>query len=184
MIKKLIYAKGPVTKAPVDKVNKVVRVFNLTGTTEGLFIGNLWVDCEDWIYFSFHPYSGFDFREIEPGLYEHYVVRNKHAELFQGLFHTFSDVEQMSLKDLYAKHPTKPNHWIYMGRADEMVVFSNGEKIQPLGAQAIINAHPAVAGSLVVGHPRVVTQRAIEFGACEANRNTDWNRQVPSWPAR
>ncbi|RYP70479.1 hypothetical protein DL771_005416 [Monosporascus sp. 5C6A] len=142
---------GPVTQAPVDRVNEVVRVFNLTGTTEGLFIGNLWVDREDWIYFSFHPYSGFDFREIEPGLYEHYVVRNEHAALFQGLFHTFRDVKEMSLKDLYAKHPTKPNHWIYMGRADEMVVFSNGEKLQPLGAQATINAHPAIAGSLVIG---------------------------------
>ncbi|RYP43738.1 hypothetical protein DL768_009730 [Monosporascus sp. mg162] len=142
---------GPVTQAPVDKVNEVVRVFNLTGTTEGLFIGNLWVDRQDWIYFSFHPYSGFDFREIESGLYEHYVVRNEHATLFQGLFHTFRDVKEMSLKDLYAKHPTKSNHWIYMGRADEMVVFSNGEKLQPLGAQAIINAHPAIAGSLVIG---------------------------------
>ena len=149
--------RGPVTQAPVDKVNQVVRVFNLTGTTEGLFIGNLWVDREDWIYFSFHPYSGFDFREIEPGLYEHYVVRNEHADLFQGLFHTFRDIKEMSLKDLYAKHPTKPNHWIYMGRADEMVVFSNGEKIQPLGAQAIINAHPAIAGSLVVSIPEVLT---------------------------
>ena len=86
------------------------------------------------------------------------MVRNKHADLFQGLFHTFRDVEEMSLKDLYAKHPTKENHWIYMGRADEMVVFSNGEKIQPLGAQAIINAHPAIAGSLVVCYSRNTTR--------------------------
>ncbi|RYP62963.1 hypothetical protein DL769_007102 [Monosporascus sp. CRB-8-3] len=157
---------GPVTQAPVDKVNEVVRVFNLTGTTEGLFIGNLWVDREDWIYFSFHPYSGFDFREIEPGLYEHYVVRNEHATLFQGLFHTFRDVKEMSLKDLYAKHPTKSNHWIYMGRADEMVVFSNGEKLQPLGAQAIINAHPAIAGSLV--HIEILTEEQIGTGKFQA----------------
>lgn len=166
----------------------MVRVFNLTGTTEGLFIGNLWVDREDWIYFSFHPYSGFDFREIEPGLYEHYVVRNEHATLFQGFFHTFRDVKEMSLKDLYAKHPTKPNHWVYMGRADEMVVFSNGEKLQPLGAQAIINAHPAIAGSLIVSSffsSYVCLGWMIETANnwnSLANVSADRNRQVPGRP--
>ncbi|PSN59017.1 hypothetical protein BS50DRAFT_594990 [Corynespora cassiicola Philippines] len=36
----------PVTSA--SKVNGVLRVLNLTGTTEGLFIGNLVVDRDDW----------------------------------------------------------------------------------------------------------------------------------------
>jgi hypothetical protein len=100
-----------------------------------LFIGNLIPDREDWIYVTFHPYSGFEFREVEAGLYEHWIHRNEHHELFQGYFHTFPDIKGVCLKDLYARHPTKPNLWVYRGRGDDMVVLSNGEKIHPLGSE-------------------------------------------------
>jgi len=110
-----------------------VRVLNITGTTEGLFQGIQEVEREDWIYFSFHPYAGFEFREIDSGVYEHWAVRNdERVDLFQGLFHTFPDVKEMSLKDLYTKHPTKPGLWRYKGRADDIIVLSNGEKIRML----------------------------------------------------
>ncbi len=36
--------KSPVNPTSASKVNEVVRVLNLTGTTEGLFIGNLVVE--------------------------------------------------------------------------------------------------------------------------------------------
>lgn len=88
----------------------MVRVLNITDTSEGLFMKSLLVEHEDWIYLSFHPYAGFDFREVEPGGYEHWVIRNdKHVLLFQGIFHTFPEVQEMSLKDLYMRHPTMPD---------------------------------------------------------------------------
>lgn len=141
---------GPVSPTSAAKVNKVIRVLNLTGTTEGLFIGNLVVDREDWFHFSFHPYSGFEFKEIEPGVYEHWVRRNEHWDLFQGIFHTFPDQDEINLKDLYIKHPTKPDHWAYKGRSDDIVVLSNGYKISPLDTEAFITTHTAIEGVLIV----------------------------------
>ncbi len=135
------------------KVNEVVRVLNLTGTTEGLFIGNLWVDREDWFYFAFHPFSGFEFKEVEPGIYEHWVHRNEQALLFQGIFHTFPDQKTINLKDLYVKHPSKPNLWAYKGRNDDIIVLSNGYKISPLDTEALITTHPAIEGCLMVSLP-------------------------------
>lgn len=114
-------------------------------------MGSLLVEREDWIYFSFHPYAGFDFREVDPGVYEHWAIRNdKHVPLVQGLFHTFPEVREMTLKDPYAPHPTKPDLWLYKGRTDDMLVMSNGEKIRPLAMEAIINSHPAISACLVV----------------------------------
>lgn len=115
-------------------------------------MGSTLPEPEDWIYFSFHPYANFDFREIEPGIFEHYAVRkDEYVAQFQGLFHTFPDVEETSLKDLYTQHPRKPDLWLYKGRTDDTVVLSSGEKILPTDMEAIVSTHPAVSACLVVG---------------------------------
>ncbi|KAL8722330.1 MAG: hypothetical protein Q9225_001178 [Loekoesia sp. 1 TL-2023] len=142
---------GPVSPISAGKVSDVVRVLNLTGTTEGLFIGNLVVEREDWLWFAFHPFSGFEFKEVEPGIYEHWVHRNEHWPLFQGIFHTFPAEQSINFKDLYVKHPTKPNLWAFKGRSDDTVVLSNGYKISPLDTEAFITTHPAIDGCLIIG---------------------------------
>ena len=142
---------GPVSPLIVSKVNEVVRVLNLTGTTEGLFIGNLWVPREDWHWFAFHPHSGFEFKEVQPGVFEHWVHRNEHWELFQGIFYTFPNQDSVNLKDLYVQHPTKLNLWAFSGRSDDVVVLSNGYKISPLDTEALVTTHPSIDGCLLIG---------------------------------
>ncbi|KAH8127508.1 hypothetical protein FP744_10003361 [Trichoderma asperellum] len=142
---------GPVSPTSAGKVNDVIRVLNLTGTTEGLFIGNLVVPREDWFWFCFHPYSGFEFKEVEEGTYEHWVHRNEHWPLFQGIFQTFPDKDSINFKDLYRRHPTKPDLWAFKGRSDDLVVLSNGYKISPLETEASITTHPAIMGCLIFG---------------------------------
>ncbi|UKZ61328.1 putative NRPS-like protein biosynthetic cluster [Trichoderma atroviride] len=142
---------GPVSPTSAGKVNDVIRVLNLTGTTEGLFIGNLVVPREDWYWFCFHPYSGFEFKQVEEGTYEHWVHRNKHWPLFQGIFQTFPDKDSINFKDLYRRHPSKPHLWAFKGRSDDLVVLSNGYKISPLETEASITTHPAIMGCLIFG---------------------------------
>lgn len=142
---------GPVNPISAGKVNDVIRVLNLTGTTEGLFIGNLWPSREDWFWFAFHPWSGFNFKEIEEGCYEHWIHRNEHADLFQGIFQTFPEKDSVNFKDLYKQHPTKPNYWAFIGRSDDLIVLSNGYKIKPLDTESFVTTHPAIRGSLVFG---------------------------------
>ncbi|KAF4945802.1 hypothetical protein FSARC_14357 [Fusarium sarcochroum] len=154
---------GPVSPTMASKVNEFVRVLNLTGTSEGLFIGNLWVDRQDWHWFAFHPWSGFEFKEVEPGLYEQWIHRNEHADLFQGLFQTFRDQKSFNFKDLYVQHPTKPGLWAYHGRSDDIVVLSNGYKISPLDTEALITTHPAIDGCLMIGSGKPQAGLLIEL---------------------
>ncbi|RYN27493.1 hypothetical protein AA0114_g12556 [Alternaria tenuissima] len=154
---------GPVSPISAGKVNHIVRVLNLTGTTEGLFIGNLVVKREDWFWFAFHPYSGFEFKEVEPGIYEHWVHRNEHASLFQGIFHTFPDKDSINFKDLYKRHPTKPNLWAFTGRNDDLIVLSSGYKILPLEFEALVSTHPAIDGCLVIGSNKLQAGLLIEL---------------------
>ncbi|KAF2001389.1 transferase family protein [Amniculicola lignicola CBS 123094] len=154
---------GPVSPVSAGKVNEVIRVLNLTGTTEGLFIGNLVVPREDWLWFAFHPYSGFEFKELEPGTYEHWVHRNEHSSLFQGIFHTFPEKQSVNFKDLYKKHPTKPDLWAFKGRSDDLIVLSNGYKISPLETEAFVTTHPAIEGCLVIGTGKPQAALLIEL---------------------
>ncbi|KAF1934949.1 acetyl-CoA synthetase-like protein [Clathrospora elynae] len=154
---------GPVSPSSAGKVNDVIRVLNLTGTTEGLFIGNLVPNREDWFWFAFHPYSGFEFKEVEPGIYEHWVHRNEHASLFQGIFHTFPEKQSINFKDLYKRHPTKPNLWAFTGRNDDLIVLSSGYKILPLEFEALVGTHPAINACLVVGSNKPQASLLIEL---------------------
>ncbi|KAK2873399.1 putative secondary metabolism biosynthetic enzyme [Arthroderma sp. PD_2] len=162
--KVIIASGGPVTYASANKATEAVRILNITGTSEGLFQGSLLVEPEDWIYFSFHPYAGFEFRQVDDDVYEHWGVRNEdRVGLYQGIFHTFPDIKELTFKDLYAPHPTKPYLWIYRGRTDDMLVMSNGEKVRPVTMEAIINSHPAVSACLMIGTGYTMMSLLVEL---------------------
>ncbi|KAM3499606.1 hypothetical protein MY10362_007154 [Beauveria mimosiformis] len=171
---------GPVSPVSAGKTNKVIRVLNLTGTTEGLFIGNLVPPREDWFWFAFHPYSGFEFKQLDEDTYEHWIHRDKqHASLFQGIYHTFPEQQSINFKDLYMQHPTKPYLWAFKGRNDDLVVLSNGYKISPLQTEAFISTHPAINGCLVIGTGKPQAALLIELkdpnGKTEAILDSIWD---------
>lgn len=49
------------------------------------------------------------------GLYELVFVRKPESAKHQGAFCTFPDAENYAMKDLYEKHPTKPDLWRHRG---------------------------------------------------------------------
>jgi aryl carrier-like protein len=67
------------------------------------------------------------------------------------------------MNDLYTKHPTKENLWLYAGRADDIIVLSNGEKLNPTAMESILVSHPDVRGALVVGQARFAPAAILEF---------------------
>lgn len=174
-------AKGPVNPDVASKVNEVVRVLNLTGTTEGLFIGNLVVERNDWHWFAFHPYSGFEFKEIEPGVFEQWIHRIEHWRLFQGMFHTFPNEDSINLKDLYIRHPTNPDLWAFKGRSDDVVVLSNGYKISPLVMEIYISTHPSIDGCVMVRLLQTFKLADMPSLLLTHTPCIDWDWQDSSW---
>ena len=60
-------------------------------------------------------------------LFELGFVRDPQLDRFQIIFSTFPTRQEYWTSELYAKHPTKPDLWKYNGRADDIMVLSNGE---------------------------------------------------------
>jgi thioester reductase-like protein len=90
------------------------------------------------------------------------IVRKDQHPGMQGFFYTFPELQEFSNRDLYKRHPTLPDHWIYYGRADSVIVFSNGEKLNPVTIEETIQDHPWVSGALVVGSERIQPALLLE----------------------
>lgn len=84
--------------------------------------------------------------------------------MFQAFLQTFPEQDEVAIKDLYSKHPTKPDRWLYRGRADDVIVLSNGEKVNPLDMEACINSNPAVKAALVVGSSVAICRALADWG--------------------
>lgn len=139
-------------------VKRGVKLHNLIGATEWAPFPTYTVkDPIDWQYFVYNPETmGCDWRKQagDEDVYELVVIRQKRPNNhpgIQGVWYLFPELNEWSTKDLYRPHPTKPHHWIYHGRADNIIVFSNGEKLNPVTIEEIVTDHPAIKGALVVG---------------------------------
>jgi long-subunit acyl-CoA synthetase (AMP-forming) len=51
---------------------------------------------------------------------------------------------------LFQRHQTKPTLWRHVGRKDDVIVLSNGEKFTPVDFEKLVEGHPRVRGALVV----------------------------------
>jgi acyl-coenzyme A synthetase/AMP-(fatty) acid ligase len=119
---------------------------------------------EDWQYFVFNPaFQGFEFRPVGNETYELVIVRHPSTDPYHGTWHTFPHLQEYSTNDLYTKHPTKNNLWLYTGRADDVIVLSNGEKLNPTPMESILVGHLGVRGVLVVGQARFEPAALIEL---------------------
>lgn len=139
-------------------VNQGATLHNLIGATEfAPFPTYSKSDPYLWQYFHYIPeVFGCEFRKYggDEDVYELVVVRQKENANhpgWQGIFYTFPETNEWSTKDLYRPHPTLADHWIYHGRADNIIVFSNGEKLNPITIEEIVSDHPNLKGALVVG---------------------------------
>lgn len=121
-------------------------------------------------------------RESDPDIYEQVIVRKGTDPGMQGFFYTFPVSTEYSTKDLYRKHPTLPDHWLYHGRADDVIVFSNGEKLNPVTIESIVMGHPEVTGALVVGANRFQPALIIEPRKYPESENEEREFINSVWP--
>ena len=132
----------------------------MLGSSEAGYFPLFNKSMEDWRYQLFDPrLKGIELWEIAHGLYEQYFLRHDSTDLFHWTLYTFSDRLEVSMNDVSSKHPSKPNIWLYEGRADDMVVFSNGERLQPHNMEATSKVFRA----LVIGQGRFEATALLEL---------------------
>ncbi|KAI0003481.1 acetyl-CoA synthetase-like protein [Xylariaceae sp. FL0662B] len=147
----IIYAGGPLSQAAGDTLSKVTDVCQLYGQTETGPFQALVPRREDWEYIEWHPIQEVVMEPSVDGTYEVILKRNPAGESILSLSCNFPDFDIWRTRDLFKPHLTKPGLWRFHGRADDIIVLSNGEKFNPVPSEVRIAAHPLLVSALIVG---------------------------------
>lgn len=126
---------------------------------------------------------GIEWRPFGEDTFEQVFIRqNKEHPGVQGCFYVFPELDEYSTKDLYRPHPTLPDHWAYVGRADDIIVFSTGEKLNPTTIEGAVAGHPGVLGTQVVGAGQFHAALLIEPAQRPANEQEKQKFLDGVWP--
>ncbi|PVH98212.1 acetyl-CoA synthetase-like protein [Periconia macrospinosa] len=164
----ILYAGGDLPEALGNAVAAKIPMRCQYGATELGFLNQVIspeVSPEDWRYMRFHPDLGLEFEETNPGLYELTVKRDPRYERNQLPF-TIQPLQQLKVyrsKDLFEKHPTLPEYWAWHARSDDIIVFLNGLKVNPISTeQLVFTSNKDVSAVLVVGTQRFQAALLVE----------------------
>lgn len=166
-LNKLQYAYtggGPLPKESGDKIQAAgCKILNSIGSSEaGMLPGEVLPDDVDWRYAKFSPIAGIEMRPFSEDLHEMVLVRDEKLKDFQLIFRTFPELQEYHTNDLYSPHPTREGLWLWTGRADDIIVYSTGEKFNPASMEDTIGGHPDVKSALICGHSRFLSSLLIE----------------------
>ncbi|KAJ6018232.1 acetyl-CoA synthetase-like protein [Penicillium sp. IBT 35674x] len=164
----VVYAGGDLPQAIGNTVAAKVPLMNGYGASE---LGILNVihspardPLTDWRYLQFHPELGVEHHHVSGGEYEAVLVRSPEREGHQFPFSIFTDRQEYRTNDLMIPHPTKAGLWRPSSRLDDIIVFLNGEKTNPVSMeQHIVATNPEVTGCLVVGAQRFQAALLVEL---------------------
>ncbi|WQF79032.1 Putative AMP-dependent synthetase/ligase domain, phosphopantetheine binding ACP domain, AMP-binding [Colletotrichum destructivum] len=166
-LKFVVFGGGNLSDATGQKLlDRGVVIQNSFGSTECGMLPYYWQANPDaWQWLLIHSdVLGAEWRPVagEDDVFELVIVRKDPASSIQGVFYTYPDLDEWSSKDLFKKHPTLPDHWKYHGRCDDLIVFSNGEKLNPVTVENALNGHPKVRAAIVVGTMRLQPALLVE----------------------
>lgn len=159
---RLYFGGAPLAPKTGDKLREKVSIITAIGSTEmGLIPSMTPEDSKEWSYFDWAPGYNVSMEPVGDNLSE-LVLRRGKSRIYHAIFHTFPTLKEYRTKDLFRQHPTKPNLWQYAGRLDDIIVFSNGEKFNPVTMEKRIEAMPLVSSAMVVGQGRFQAALLLE----------------------
>jgi nucleoside-diphosphate-sugar epimerase len=188
-LKFLIYTGGSLPESIGELVSSRISTFNAIGSSECGPLPQFRLpeselsSVETWRYLYIHPTVGSQFRHHMDDLHELVFQRSSEHPEMQPVFDMFPGLNEYETRDLFSPHPTIPNLWRHRGRRDDIIVFLNGEKTNPISFEQHVSQHPAVRSALVVGSQRVEACLLVEAASAQAlDENAKSKLAEAIWP--
>ncbi|KAJ6617595.1 hypothetical protein B0H10DRAFT_2033150 [Mycena sp. CBHHK59/15] len=145
-------------------VDAGVNLRTLYGTTEFGAISAIIPgagDEQDWAWMHFPDEVKLRWVSQGDGTFECQVLTSeKHTISVENL----DDVKGYATSDLWVNHPEKRHLWRIVGRIDDVLVHTSGEKTVPVPMEDIVMGIPSnVVGTVMFGHEREQTGILIEL---------------------
>ncbi|KAG6878149.1 hypothetical protein C0993_011567 [Termitomyces sp. T159_Od127] len=159
-----VYGGGPLAPKMGDLLVEAGVKLNATygGTEFGFtatFLPHADKDPKDWEYMKFNDQMKPRWVAQGDGTFELQLLSHKNHKI---MVDNLPDVPGYATSDLWRPHPTKNGLWKVVGRIDDVIVHSSGEKTVPAPMEAIIISDPLVRGAVVFGRERDHTGILIE----------------------
>ncbi|KAH8587061.1 hypothetical protein B0O99DRAFT_527411 [Bisporella sp. PMI_857] len=124
------------------------------GSTEMSMIPLLVTEREDWQWMEFHPEIG-PTLERHPGTDLYEVVHRPHPnpdlDWSRPVFTIFPQLSEWRSKDLFRRHPTKLNLYMFESRTDDLIILTDTTKLNPLHIEVVLASHALLGACLVFG---------------------------------
>lgn len=162
-LENVYFAGAPLSPEVGDDLSQLTKIITVIGSSEmGLISSFVPQGPKVWGYFDWNPAYGVDMQHVSDDMYELVIPRRPDSRRMHGIFHTFPDRTEYRSNDLFVRHPEHPHLWKYHGRLDDVIVLSNGEKLNPVTLEKIVEGHPRVQRALLIGQARFDTALLIE----------------------
>lgn len=166
-VEKLIYIGGSPSKHAGDVVRAHVPLYQVFGLSESGSLPLVYRDSlsrvTDWRAVEFHPLSRAQLRHRFGNLHELVLVNKSLHGRSEPVFALFPDLEEYETGDFFSPHPEKPNSWVYESRADDILVYSTGEKTNPVTFENSVCGHALVRGAVMIGEGRFESSLLVEL---------------------
>ncbi|GAP88342.1 putative NRPS-like enzyme [Rosellinia necatrix] len=159
----ILYIGGDLPQTVGDRVASKIQLRCWWGASEvgmpqQMMTPELELHQGGWHYVRFHPSAGATFDKINDSLYELVICRDEKLIDTQTTFTIggFEGLTEYRTKDLFEPHPHVPDAWCWRARADDIIVFLNGEKTNPVSTEHyIVTRNPGlISGAIVIGAQR------------------------------
>ncbi|KAJ7624522.1 hypothetical protein FB45DRAFT_690443, partial [Roridomyces roridus] len=160
----IIWGGGPLPKRVGDGyVDAGLRLLAAYGITEVGVIAALCPyeeDAKDWAWFRVSEKVNVRWAPQGDGTFECQIIATEtHLPLVLNL----PDVKGYATSDLCVNHPMKKHLWRIVGRLDDNLVHTSGEKTVPAPMENLIMSSPLIKAALVFGHERPQTGVLLEM---------------------
>ncbi|KAI0430794.1 acetyl-CoA synthetase-like protein [Xylaria sp. FL1042] len=160
----LVTSGAPISSAIGDRLSSVVEIRQPFGVTEAFLIPELDPGRQEWAYHEWNPNYKHEMQlyDANEQTYELVVLAGESNKHTTAVYHNLPGITEFHTKDLFTRHPQKPNLYKYYGRRDDIIVLANGHKLNPLPLESDLASHPDVKGAIVVGNRRPHTVLLVE----------------------
>jgi hypothetical protein len=118
-LKHVYFAGAPLMLRTAEKLITHVPVRPAMGSTEaGAYFIRIISQEEDWEYYFFRPGMGLELQHLTDDMYEAVFVRKPELERWQQVFRVYPELTEFHTKDVFVKHPTKPDSWVCFPSTD------------------------------------------------------------------
>ncbi|KAJ6534650.1 putative aminoadipate reductase [Mycena vulgaris] len=138
-------------------------------------------DEEEWAWMEFSSRARVRWVPQGDGTYEcQFLTTDTHSLPVENL----PDVRGYATADLWVRHPSKDYLWKLVGRLDDVIVHSTGEKTVPVPMEDVIITNPHIKGAVIFGarHSQsgLLVELVEDVEIQDDARASEWRNKI--WP--